>query len=98
MPNSSEGGKYRNDLLSLYKLSQEKIKMPSANCPVCEGRVYVDPNTEQGEIISCEDCDSNLELVGMDPIELDPAFDDDSPFVAFENFDGDDADEDDLRA
>lgn len=71
--------------------------MPSTNCPACEGRVYVDPSTEQGDIIICEDCDSQLELVGMDPIELDPAFDDDDAFIAFDNLDGDDMDDDDAR-
>ncbi|MDH3493264.1 MAG: lysine biosynthesis protein LysW [Acidobacteriota bacterium] len=47
--------------------------MPSARCPVCEGRVFVDASTEMGEIVFCDDCESNLELVGLDPFELDPA-------------------------
>ena len=49
--------------------------MPSARCPVCEGRVFVDALTEMGEIIICDECESDLELVGLDPFELDPATD-----------------------
>ncbi|NNE98227.1 MAG: lysine biosynthesis protein LysW [Pyrinomonadaceae bacterium] len=45
--------------------------MPSTTCPECEERIFVDANSEQGRIITCEDCDSNLELVGLDPVELD---------------------------
>ena len=47
--------------------------MPSARCPVCEERVFVDASTEMGEIVICDECESDLELVGLDPFELDPA-------------------------
>ena len=46
--------------------------MPSAKCPECDERVFIKADTEQGEIINCEECESDLELVGMDPLELDP--------------------------
>ena len=46
--------------------------MPSAPCPECDERVYIKSDTEQGEIVTCEECDSKLELVGLDPPELDP--------------------------
>ena len=66
--------------------------MPTAVCPECEEDVYVDPETEQGEIVSCDECGSELEIVGLDPIELDPydgsdKFDDDD-----DDFDDDDDD------
>jgi len=47
------------------------VIVPTAICPECEEEVYVDSDSEQGEIISCDECDSDLELVGLDPIELD---------------------------
>lgn len=47
--------------------------MPSARCPVCEGKVFVDASTEMGELVMCDECDADLELVGLDPFELDPA-------------------------
>ncbi len=68
--------------------------MPSAKCPTCEGRVFVDANTEMGETVFCEECDSDLELVGLDPIELDPVAGggevDDDDFDLFDDGDDDD--------
>lgn len=45
--------------------------MPTANCPNCDEEVYVDADSEQGDIISCDECGTGLEVVGLDPIELD---------------------------
>jgi len=45
--------------------------MPSSACPECKERIFVDASSEQGTIFTCEDCESNLELVGLDPVELD---------------------------
>ena len=50
--------------------------MPSVACPICEGRVFVESGTDLGEILRCDDCDENVELVGLDPLELDPATED----------------------
>lgn len=45
--------------------------MPTATCPECESDVFVGADSEQGSIISCDECHTKLELVGLDPIELD---------------------------
>ncbi len=45
--------------------------MPTTSCPECDEEVYVDAESEQGDIISCDECGANLEVVGLDPIELD---------------------------
>lgn len=45
--------------------------MPTAVCPECEEKVYVDAESEQGDVVSCEECGVNLEVVGLDPVELD---------------------------
>lgn len=45
--------------------------MPKAVCPECEEDVFVDAESEQGDIVSCEECGSKLEVVGLDPVELD---------------------------
>ncbi len=45
--------------------------MPAAACPECEEKVYVDAESEQGDVVSCEECGVDLEVVGLDPVELD---------------------------
>ena len=45
--------------------------MPATACPECEEKVYVDPESEQGDIVTCDECGAELEVVGLDPIELD---------------------------
>lgn len=61
--------------------------MPTSVCPECEEKVYVDAEAEQGDVVTCEECGSDLEVVGLDPIELD----------SYEGGDGDDDDYDDDR-
>jgi lysine biosynthesis protein LysW len=45
--------------------------VPTATCPECETDVFVGADSEQGSIITCDECHAKLELVGLDPIELD---------------------------
>ena len=45
--------------------------MPTTACPECSEDVFVDAESEQGDIISCDECGAELEIVGLDPIELD---------------------------
>ena len=45
--------------------------MPTTACPECSEDVYVDADSEQGDIVSCDECGTDLEIVGLDPIELD---------------------------
>ena len=47
-------------------------EMPSAACPECEEGVFVAANIEQGTLVICDECGASLEIVGLDPIELDP--------------------------
>ena len=62
--------------------------MPTTACPECSEDVFVDAESEQGDIISCDECGSELEIVGLDPIELDIYADD------LDDFDDDEDDED----
>ena len=59
--------------------------MPTGTCPECEADVHVDTETDKGDTVECEECGSELEVVGLDPVELD--------IVAEEGFD-EDEDED----
>lgn len=50
--------------------------MPLAVCPECEAEIHVDEDLDKGDSVRCEECDAKLEVVGLDPIELDLAVDD----------------------
>lgn len=45
--------------------------MPTSICPECDEEVYVDAETEQGDRVTCDECGSQLVVVGLDPIEMD---------------------------
>ncbi len=45
--------------------------MPTAICPECDEEVYVASDSEQGDIVKCDECSAKLEIVGLDPIEMD---------------------------
>lgn len=63
--------------------------MPTSKCPVCDEQLYVDSKMVQGDVVYCDECNSDLELVGLDPIELDVQEDGE------DDFDLDDEDDDD---
>lgn len=42
----------------------------SASCPVCDVEVELADDTVEGELIECEDCGSELEVVNLNPLEL----------------------------
>lgn len=52
--------------------------MPTVACPECKEDVYVDAESEQGDIVSCDECGVDLEVVGLDPFELDVSEEKDS--------------------
>ncbi len=51
--------------------------MPTAICPECQEEVYVDADSEQGDLVSCDECGSDLVVVGLDPVEVDLRSEDD---------------------
>jgi alpha-aminoadipate/glutamate carrier protein LysW len=57
--------------IKFIKKVLEKKRMPTAVCPECDEEVYVDADSEQGDVVSCDECGADLEVVGLDPIELD---------------------------
>ena len=46
-------------------------------CPECEADVYVETDADKGDTLACEECGTGLEVVGLDPIELDIVEEDD---------------------
>jgi len=57
--------------IKFIKKFLEIKRMPTAVCPECDEEVYVDADSEQGDVVSCDECGADLEVVGLDPIELD---------------------------
>jgi len=60
--------------------------MPS--CPECENNLDVEvEELEQGDVVACEECGSEYEVVGVDPLELtkvDDDYDEDEDELASE--------------
>ena len=61
-----------------------------ATCPECDADIDVDEfDVDKGDLISCAECGTNLEVTSIAPLELEPAGDEDD--------DDDDDDDDDLE-
>lgn len=64
-----------------------------ATCPECDAEIEIDEyDVDKGDLISCPECGSNLEVVGVSPVELDLAGDEDEED---EDEDEDDEEEED---
>ena len=49
-----------------------------ASCPECEFEIDVDEyDVDKGDTLECDNCGVSLEVVGLNPIELDVVSDDD---------------------
>jgi len=44
-----------------------------AECVECGAEVSLHDNLEAGEIVDCSTCGAELEVIGVDPVELDSA-------------------------
>jgi len=54
-----------------HTIAGEEETVPTGTCPECDADVHVDLDTDKGEIVNCEECGTELEVVGLDPVELD---------------------------
>jgi alpha-aminoadipate carrier protein LysW len=43
------------------------------NCPECDGLLAIPADVMENELITCPDCGAELEIISLDPIELDLA-------------------------
>lgn len=73
----------------LLQFMRRNCIVPLATCPECDADIHVDEDMDKGDIVECDECEVRLEVVGLDPIELDVAPDDDDDDV------DDDVDDDD---
>ena len=50
-----------------------------ATCPDCNAEIDVDEfDVDRGDELSCPECGSNLEVVAVSPVELEPASEDEA--------------------
>ena len=54
----------------------EEATVPVGTCPDCEAEVHVDLDADKGDTVTCDECGTELEVVGLDPVELDIAEED----------------------
>jgi lysine biosynthesis protein LysW len=67
-------------------------------CPFCKEAVVLKQTAKEGDLIVCQACDTELEIVSLKPVELDWPLDDydmDEDFDDYEDDDYDDYDDDD---
>ena len=48
--------------------------MPSAYCPDCDEKIALQ-NPRVGQKLLCPSCETEVEVIGVDPLELDWAYD-----------------------
>ena len=49
-----------------------------ATCPECDAELDIDEfEVQKGDVISCPDCGSNLEVTGVSPLEIEVVSEDD---------------------
>jgi alpha-aminoadipate carrier protein LysW len=49
----------------------EERTVPTGTCPDCDADVHVDTDSDKGDMVTCDECGTTLEVVGLDPVELD---------------------------
>jgi alpha-aminoadipate carrier protein LysW len=42
----------------------------TATCPVCEADVRLPADVMENELVTCQDCGSELEVLSLDPVQL----------------------------
>jgi lysine biosynthesis protein LysW len=70
----------------------KETAMSKAKCPMCGASVNVPAKAKEGDLVFCDACDAELEVVSTNPVELDWPLDDyeyDSEDVEYEYEDDD---------
>jgi alpha-aminoadipate carrier protein LysW len=53
----------------VHRKGREEAAMPS--CPECENSLDIEMDeVEEGDVVACEECGTEFEVVGVDPLEL----------------------------
>jgi alpha-aminoadipate carrier protein LysW len=52
-----------------HALKREEAAMPS--CPECENELDIElDEVEEGDVVACDECGTEYEVVGVEPLEL----------------------------
>ena len=55
----------------------ESYMVEKVECPSCGFKIFVGFNPRLGQHFKCQSCSSELEVVSLDPVELDWPYDED---------------------
>lgn len=44
--------------------------MVKGRCPECDAEIVLAEDTKSGEVLTCLDCQAQLEVIGLGPVEL----------------------------
>ena len=47
--------------------------MPNITCPECDAEITIPTGAMENELIACAECGAELEIISLDPLELDLA-------------------------
>ena len=47
--------------------------MPNTTCPECDAEITIPAGAMENELIACAECGAELEIISLDPLELDLA-------------------------
>jgi alpha-aminoadipate carrier protein LysW len=62
---------YPNALSSCNANALEREVAAMPNCPECENELDIElDEVEEGDVVACEECGSEYEVVGIEPLEL----------------------------
>jgi lysine biosynthesis protein LysW len=67
-------------------------------CPDCNGEIRFRKSPHLGQLVTCHNCQTSLEVVRRDPLELDWAFDepfdeDEDDYEEFDDWEGEEEDD-----
>ncbi len=64
------------------------------NCPMCDTAIDVEEDElDEGDVLTCEECGANLNVVSVDPLELESADEEDEEDEDFDYDEDEDEDE-----
>lgn len=46
--------------------------MRTTQCPICSSDVIIDEGSSEKDLITCLNCDAELEIVSLQPLQLEP--------------------------